>query len=283
MFATPFLCIKRGVWGKLVGMKTVVIVGASSGIGRETADLFLQEKYKVLNLSRSPCPLPGVENLPCDVTVREQVDAALSKLADEDVAYFVYSAGFSMAAPLEFVREEDYRYLFEVNFFAFLRFLQALLPSLQRNAGTACVVGSLASCVPIAFDAYYTASKAALNAFVAALSLELDPDLVRVVCVLPGGTKTGFTDKRKVYAPAETNGYGKLLRLATDALARTEQKGSDPKKVAKTVVNACLFPSHIVVTSGLKNKLYRLFARLCPEKAFTSLLKTVYYTEQTDE
>lgn len=260
-------------------MKTVLIVGASSGIGRETAALFAKENYKVINLSRTACTLPGVENRLCDVTKREDLDEILSGVKKENLSCLVYSAGFSLSAPLEFVREGDYRYLFEVNFFAFLHILQTLLPALRATGGTACVVGSLAACLPIPFDPYYSASKAALVSLVTTLNLELEGENVHVVCVQPGGTKTGFTDKRKVYSPAEINGYAKPLRLATDSLARTEQKGASPKKVAKTVYSACLYSANSVVTSGLLNKCYRLFSRIFPEKILSSMLKMKYFTE----
>ena len=276
------VCMKSGKMGTLPPMKTVLIIGASGGIGKETAALFLQKGFRVVNISRTPCSLPGVENKLCDVTQREKLDETLTALKDEDVACFVYSAGFSLSAPLEYVREEDYRYLFEVNFFAFLHVLQTFLPTLRANAGTVCVVGSLAACLPIPFDPYYSASKAALNALTRALSLELESQNVRIACVMPGGTKTGFTTKRKVYSAAESDGYAKELRLATDALARTEQRGNSPEKVAKTIFSACIAPQYAVLSSGILNKLYHVMSRLLPEKVLLMLLRSMYFSQPED-
>ena len=109
-------------------MKTLFIVGGSSGIGYETCSLFLKSGYRVINVSRTPCSLEGVENHLCDVTVREKLDEILRFVAKEHIDCFVYSAGFSMASPLEYALEGDYRYLFEVNFFAYLHCLQTLIP-----------------------------------------------------------------------------------------------------------------------------------------------------------
>lgn len=260
-------------------MKTALLVGASSGIGYETARLFLKEKYNVINVSRTPCDLPGVDNRLCDVTDRPALDAVLQAIKEEPIECFIYSAGFSMASPLEFVKEGDYRYLFEVNFFAFMHCLQVLLPVLRQTEGVACVVSSLASSLPIPFDCYYTSSKAALNALIRCLSLELEPENVRVVSVLPGGTKTGFTSKRKIYSPAETDGYAKQLRLSCDHLAKTEQSGMDPQKVAKKIHSACVSPSATVVTPGFINQCARLLSRLLPEKLLFALLKSIFFSQ----
>lgn len=262
-------------------MKTALIIGASGGIGYETAALFLKEDFRVINVSRTPCALPGVENKLCDVTDRPKLDEILSEITrNERLDAFVYSAGFSMACPLEFVKEGDYRYLFEVNFFAFVHCLQTLLPLLKQSDGAAVAVSSLAAELPIPFDAYYTASKAALNAFVDALSYELDTETVRVTALLPGGTKTGFTDKRKVYPPPLVDGYNKQLVLATDSLARMEQNGASPKKVAKAVLNACLCPKMPLSAPTLLSKAFRLIKKIFPAAIVRAAIRTAFFTEE---
>lgn len=277
------LCINDFVKEKLFGMKTLLIVGGSSGIGYETAALFQKKDYKVINVSRTPCSLVGVTNKPCDVTVREDLDKILRETTEcEKIDCFVYSAGFSMASPLEYVKEGDYRYLFEVNFFAFLHCLQVLLPALRSNDGVACVVSSLGACLPIPFDAYYSSSKAALNTFVTALNYELESQNVKVVSVMPGGTKTGFTSKRKVYPPSETDGYAKMQKLAVSRLAQTEQKGADPKKVAKTIFKSCEYPSSSVVSSCFMNKCAHALSRLMPYRMRDALIKWLYFSEEEE-
>lgn len=79
----------------------------------------------------------------------------------------IYSAGVSMAAPIEYAREADWRYLFEVNFFGFVRAVRAVLP-FMRDGGRILAVGSVAGTVPVPFDSWYSASKAALDMFIRA-------------------------------------------------------------------------------------------------------------------
>ena len=264
-------------------MKSLLIVGASSGIGKETARLFQKNGYAVTNVSRTPCPLAGVTNELCDVTVREELDKILQKTVQKGALdCFVYCAGFSISSPLEYVKEGDYRYLFEVNFFSFLHCLQILLPALRSASGVSCVISSLGACLPIPFDPYYTSSKAALNALVDCLQYELEDENVRVVSVMPGGTKTGFTAKRKIYAPAEIDGYAKKLRCACDRLAKTERHGVSPVVVAKSVYNACFSSERALLSSGFMNKCAHMLARLLPSALLSSLLKNLYFTEPSD-
>ncbi len=265
-------------------MKTLFIVGGSSGIGYETCSLFLKAGYRVINVSRSPCSLDGVENIPCDITVREKLDEVLSAVKTERIDCFVYSAGFSMAAPLEYVLEGDYRYLFEVNFFAYLHCLQTLIPSLRRSNGVATAVSSLAAVAPVPFDCYYTASKAALNAFTETLNYELEQDGIRVYSVMPCGTKTDFTKKRKIYPPASVDGYSHKMTLATDKLAKTEQNGSSAASVAKTVFLACTQPPRTSVLSApLSSKFVRFFVKLLPLRLKQALIKYFYFMETSDD
>lgn len=265
-------------------MKTLFIVGGSSGIGYETALKFSNENYRIINLSRTECPLNGAINYSCDVTDRAALDNALTEIIKEhDVNCFVYSAGFSMAAPLEYVKEGDYRYLFEVNFFSFLHCLQILIPALKKTGGTACIISSIGAIQPIPFDAYYTSSKAALNALCKTLKYELAPEGINIISIMPGGTKTDFTKKRKIYSPTEADGYSKQMSLAVDALAKIEQNGMKPKSVASIVFKKCNISSaSTVYSSGIINKIISFFSRLMPQ--FLSYLtgRLVFFMEDDD-
>ena len=260
-------------------MKKVLIVGASSGIGYACAKKFLAEKYAVLNLSRTECVLAGVKNYLCDVSDEQALDKSLTTILIENPAIdvLVYSAGFSMACPLETVSPADYRYLFEVNFFGFVHCLRRLVPALRHQEGTACVIGSLASFAPIPFDCYYTAAKSALNALCAALQTELQPKGVRVICILPGGTKTNFTFKRKICPPEAAGDYALELDTATKKLAETEQNGQTAEEVAKTVYHKCTVKCcSYLFTPGLKNRLTKALLRLLPQWALTYLTRNFY-------
>lgn len=262
-------------------MDTVLIVGASSGIGYALAKKFLSEGYNVVALSRTECVLAGVKNYLCDVALEKELDQTLNAVVSEKpkIKYLVYSAGFSMASPLEKVDPVDYRYLFEVNFFGFLHCLRRLIPLLKRNEGTACVIGSVASVAPIPFDSYYDASKAALNAFCAALQPELSPRGVRVIAVLPGGTKTNFTFKRKVYPSDRIGEYKNAQEQAVIKLKEMEQGGQRREKVAEAIYEKCVQKGgSFLLVPGIKNKIEYFVAKIMPQRLLTFFIKNLFLT-----
>lgn len=263
-------------------MQSVLIVGASSGIGYACAKKFLSEGYEVLAISRTECVLAGVKNYLCDVSAEDRLDQTLNSVLAENprLKYFIYSAGFSMAAPLEKVEAKDYRYLFEVNFFGFVHCLRRLIPALRHGGGTACVVSSIASVFPIPFDCYYVSSKAAVNALCAALQTELRPKGVRVISVMPGGTRTNFTFKRKIYPDEKTGDYSVAVKIASHKLEQIEQQGTSAEKVAKDIYNKCSASSFsYLFAADIKNKLARALIRLLPQPILTLLTRAVFLSD----
>ncbi len=260
--------------------REVFIVGGSSGIGEATAKKFISEGYAVMNMSRTPCKVAGVGNILCDVSDKDALDEALKGYTKNHgkLSVLVYSAGASMAAPLEHVRQEDYRYLFEVNLFGFMKVLQELLPLLRNAGGVACAVSSIGGITPIAYDSYYSSSKAALNMFVNALQLELLDKGVKVISVMPGGTKTRFTYKRKIYSCDIVGDYDKDMFDAVKALHNVEQNGMKAEKVAETIYRKCTSQvlSH-TFASGVMNKLIAFSLRLLPQAVGTWIGKKIYF------
>lgn len=107
--------------------KLAVIVGASSGIGYETAIKLIGRNYRIVNISRTTCRLEQVANYLADVSEADDMEKGILEIgaAMKNIDALVYCAGFSMAAPIEKAESEDVRYLFEVNFFGALRAIQA--------------------------------------------------------------------------------------------------------------------------------------------------------------
>ncbi|MBD5584664.1 MAG: SDR family NAD(P)-dependent oxidoreductase, partial [Clostridia bacterium] len=189
---------------KSTGKKTAIVVGGSSGIGYETCIRLVNRGWNVVNISRTPCKNAKVVNIQADVTVENQLTQAISSACEKyAVSALIYSAGFSMAAPIEYAKESDYRYLFDVNFFGALKSVQAVIPVFKDGGGRIILVGSLGGDLPISFDSFYSASKSALEMLCRSAYSELKPYGIKVTGLLPGGTATAFTFKRKVYDSEE--------------------------------------------------------------------------------
>ncbi|MDR3263232.1 MAG: SDR family NAD(P)-dependent oxidoreductase [Clostridiales bacterium] len=260
--------------------KVVFIIGASDGIGEKTAELFFDKGYTVYNGSRTVCKTAGIKNITVDVVNDDTIYDAIAQIitAEAKIDIFIYSAGFSLSAPVENTLEKDYRYLFDVNFFGFAKTVKAVTASMRDTGGGKIIaVSSMGGIFPIAFDAFYSASKAALNMFVRSLAIELEPYNIKVISVMPGGTATGFTRKRKVYPPDMTGIYEKQLMKANSALAEMEQNGMPPEKVAQAIADAAQNDTqsgtHAV---GLKNKVLAAADKVLPENITLAAIKSRY-------
>lgn len=260
--------------------RVILVIGGSSGIGLATASKLADAGHVVYCGARTDCPDERISSLYVDVTRPETVTDCVEKILDETgrIEQLVYSAGFSMAAPVEFAEEEDYRYLYEVNFFGALAAVRAVLPHMRTNSyGRIALIGSMGGVLPIAYDAFYSSSKAALMMLGKELNMEVNPFGIYATTVLPGGTSTRFTFKRKVYTSDEAGLYSGDLDKSVGTLAGIEQGGMSPEEVADTVIKVLDDPvPPAVVASGIKNKTYYLTQKLMPEKFIQHLVNNTY-------
>lgn len=247
---------------------TAVVVGGSSGIGCETCLRLANRGWNVFNVSRTPCTNEKVKNITADAANKTEIYDVITSIGDKfGIDALVYSAGFSMAAPIECALEEDYKYLFDVNFFGAIKSMQAAIPFMKNKGGRIILVGSLGGDMPILFDAFYSASKAALEMLAREAYLELKPYNIKVTAFIPGGTATGFTFKRKVYSDDETKSYAPEMNRAVSSLAKMEQGGMSPAAVAEDIYNLILTDKPPVVkASGFKNSTVRIMSHIVPEK-----------------
>lgn len=256
--------------------RTAVVVGGSSGIGRETALRLAARGYRVYNVSRTPFKGDRVQTVEADASQEGEIKRAIEGIAadTEGIDILIYSAGFSMAAPLEHAKSGDYRYLFEVNYFGAVEALKAASPFLKKRGGRAVLVGSLGGDMPIPFDGFYSASKAALVMLARESDLELKKQGVRVSALLPGGTATDFTYSRRVYGEEDAKSYTASVKKASAALANMEQGGMNPSLVADAIVKLAhkKNPASVNVAGG-KNAVARYMYKLLPERVTDWIVK----------
>jgi NAD(P)-dependent dehydrogenase (short-subunit alcohol dehydrogenase family) len=226
--------------------KVVVVTGASSGIGRETALAFAGAGARVVLAARHEPTLREVANeiigssglptatgsasvlaVPTDVTkdedVRRLVAIVIAQFGRVDI--LVNNAGLGMRAPVADMLLDDVHYLMEVNFHGPLRCIQAVLPHMRKqHAGQIVNVGSVLSMVVSPRNSAYCASKFALLALTDSLRLELHGSGIDVISVLPAYTDTPFFD--------HMFRYGSPTRISPF-------KGQHPAKVARAILRAC--------------------------------------------
>lgn len=255
---------------------TAIVVGGSSGIGCETCLRLANRGWNVINVSRTPCKNAKIKNMIADVAAGSTLTDVINMVGEKyGIDALIYSAGFSMAAPIEYAKESDYRYLFDVNFFGALKAMQAVIPFMKDRGGRIVLVGSIGGEVPILYDSFYSASKSALEMLVREAYYELKPYGIKVTALLPGGTATGFTFKRKVYSDDENKTYAQSLNKAVAALADIEQAGMSPAEVAEDICEVVYADKPPVIRAcGFKNSAYRIMSHVMPEKL------TLYFNDR---
>ena len=258
-------------------MKVAVISGASSGIGREIA-LLLKHEYQVYDLSRSGQDEPGILHIDTDVTEEESVKAAFAQLEAREgkIDLLICNAGYGIAGAAEFTPLCDAKRQMDVNFFGTVLCCQYALPLLRASHGRILAISSAAATFPIPFQSFYSASKAAINAYICALRNEVRSMGITASAILPGDTKTGFTAARK----KETDGegiYGGRIASSIAVMEKDEEKGMKPESVARTVVRiAKKRRVRPLYTAGFSYKLLTPVERLLGTTLVNRLIGILY-------
>lgn len=222
-------------------MKTVVVTGASSGIGLACAEHLAGRGMRVFGVSRTPPASEKFVHVPMDVTSDASVERAFAWIAAEagQVDALVQSAGNGIAGAVEDTSVEEARAQFETNFFGALRVVRRALPELRRSGGRVVHVSSLAGHIALPFQGLYSASKFALEGLTEALHHELHGSGVAVSLVAPGDFKTGFTANRRVVAGAGAGSrYAAQFERTLAVYVAEEQRAPDPEAVARVVYTA---------------------------------------------
>ena len=230
--------------------QVVLITGASSGIGKACALHLVSRGFRVYGTSRraQPADAPaGVEMLEMDVTSDDDVARGVARVlaAESRIDVLVNNAGYGIAGAVEDTTVEEARAQFETNVFGPLRLCRAVLPHMRaRRAGLVVNVSSIAGLVPVPFQAFYSASKAALESMSEALRMEVRPFGVRVALLEPGDFRTGFTASRvRTVASTQQSPYYERGERALAVMERDEQGAEPPEAIARELERIIADPS----------------------------------------
>lgn len=259
--------------------KIAVLTGGTSGIGMQTALALKSAGYTVYELSRRAQGVEGLNHLVADVTD----EAAVKKAVDEIVAregkidVLVNNAGFGISGAVEFTKTEDAKRLFDTNFFGMVNMNRAVVP-VMREAGQGRIVNisSVAGQIPIPFQTYYSAAKAATNSYTMALANELRPYGVTVCAVQPGDIKTGFTKAREKTVDGD-DVYGGRIGRSVSRMEHDEQTGMDPAVAGKFIANVAMKKKvSPIYTIGASYSFLTFLTRLMSWKAMNKIIGAIY-------
>ena len=215
-------------------MSSVLITGASKGIGRAIAVELADRGHRVIATARRPetlADLPVDRRLRLDVTDQESVDQAIRAAGDIDV--LVSNAGETVRAPLESVPLAEFERLFQLNTVGALRVAQGVLPAMrERGAGHLVFISSIQGRVALPLIGPYGASKWALEALAETLAIETGHFGIAVSIVEPGVVSSGGAERARVFL-AENDPYAPLY----EALGALRGESVTPQEVAAAVAD----------------------------------------------
>lgn len=228
---------------------TVLITGASKGIGYDLAERLLKDGYTVYCAARTMTSLEPLERLGgiplrLDCEDRQSIDACVDRIAEDGgVDVLVNNAGYGLYGAIETTPLESGRAQMEVNFFAPVYLAQRLLPQMrERGGGRIINISSVAGRIYSPLSGWYCASKFALEGISDCMRLELEPFGIHVVLIEPGPIRTAWSDGAKNSLLENTEGtayeaFGRqslrLLRSATEG-----RMASDTRVVTKNILKA---------------------------------------------
>lgn len=269
--------------------KVVLVTGASSGIGQSVSGHLCRKGFRVYGTSRraKTGKLKGAPGHPVMLNMDVDSDASVAKAIEMvhgkegrlDVV--INNAGFGLAGPVEETAVEEAARQLETNFFGTLRVCRAVLP-LMRRAGGGCIINisSLAGLIAIPFQAFYSASKYAVEGFSEALRMEVRPFGIKVVLIEPGDTKSGFTANRLVAVNAGTDSspYRENLCRSLEVMEKDEQNGPSPEALSRLVekVIRSRNPRLRYVVAPLSQRGALILKKILPQRLFESSLMSYY-------
>lgn len=274
------LCVKLTIMEKVV-----LVTGASSGIGKETAKLFQVKNWRVAATMRRPeehDELQKIADIECfrlDVSdvgsIKSAISATLEKFGRIDAV--VNNAGFGLLGPFEAATDEQVRRQFETNVFGLMNVCREIIPIFrEQKRGTIVNISSISGMAAIPFSSLYAASKFAVEGFSESLQYELDPFGIRVKLIEPGPIKTDFYGRSAEVA--HKNGlhvYDARLELFIEFMNKGGDDAPDGSIVAEKIYEA--------VTDGSKRLRYGVntkglpaLKRFMPEILFRNAAKKIF-------
>ncbi len=267
----------------------VLITGASSGIGKASALYLAERGFNVLATSRSADRLDNLHSeaskrnvsvigVELDINSDADVARAVPELIAQNGAIdaLVNNAGFGLWGPVEVLSYAELQSQFETNFFAAVRMIQAVLPSMiEQRHGVIVNVSSVLGRIGTPFNGAYVSSKFALEGISESLKTEVQPFGVRVAMVEPGLFRTNFPDNAVRGGDADDQNLVYAPHIARYHLNRDtfHRFGGNPVRVAKVVHKVITSPSpNFRNPVGIDARMGTLAARILPERLYWRLL-----------
>lgn len=254
--------------------KIAVVSGASSGIGLAISKRLKDEGMRIYDISKSINKNAIFEkqfecDISNDVMVKKVVDEILEKEKNIDMLFC--NAGFGIGGLVENASVDSINSIMNVNLLAHMKMTKLFLKNINEK-GRIIYTGSLASIIPLPYQACYSASKAGIESFSRAVATEVKDRKIKVMTFMPGDINTGFTDAR-----IKQTGSSKEEQHGISKMEKAERKGKSADFVAKRVVKIIKRKNPpLRVSIGGTSKLISALVKIVPTKLLKFLVEKIY-------
>ena len=188
----------------------------------------------------------------------------------------ISNAGFGISGSVEFTDIQEAQRQMDVNFMGAVRFTQAVLPQLRKQRGGRIIyTSSVAAILAVPYQAFYSASKAAINAMALALANEVKEFGIKVSVMMPGDVHTGFTDARAKSTAGEEVYTGAHKAITT--MEHDERAGMSPRQMAQLFYHIATCPNpRPQYVGGFSYRVLCFLERLLPKRFVNWIEYKVY-------
>lgn len=240
--------------------------------------LFAERGWRVFELSRHGQSHDGIIHVTCDVCDSTSAHNAIQEVMTQTdrIDVVISNAGYGISGSIEFTDITAAQHQMDVNFMGAVRFTQAVLPVLrQQKSGRIIYTSSVAAILAVPYQSFYSASKAAINAFALALANEVREFGISVSVMMPGDVSTGFTDARDKSTAGEE--VYQHANKAISTMERDERGGMKPIQMAKLFyhIATCHSPRPQYV-GGFQYRVLCFLDRILPKRLVNWIEHKVY-------
>ena len=262
--------------------KVVLITGASSGIGKITAEYLLQKGFIVYGTSRNP----KKENynfriMQLDVKDMNSIKTAIETVIKREhrIDVLINNAGMGITGPIEDTPTDEMRSVFDTNFFGAVDVIKCVLPQMRLQAsGLIINITSIAGYMGLPYRGIYSATKGALEIITETLRMEVKNFGIEITNIAPGDFATNIASGRYQTPVLEDSPYKKSYKENLDLMNSHVSEGSNPMQMAKFIGRIIDKPKpriHYKVGSFLQ-KFSIVLKRILPDKIFEKMMMNHY-------
>lgn len=264
--------------------KVILITGISSGFGKQTAKLLAGNGHIVYGTVRKDTDTDNLVNvIKLDLTdlssITRAVETVLQRESKIDV--LINNAGMHTGGPIENSPIEHIKLQMDTNFLGMVHIIKTVLPAMRKQGGGLIInFSSVGGLIGLPFQAFYSASKFAIEGLSEALRMELNQFNIKVVLINPGDFNTNNTaNRRNFLAPTGPfDPYGEQFIKTLAIFEKDEANGRDPKVLARKIVRIVESknPKQRYIIATFLEKLAVILRPVLPGKVYRSLLQLFY-------